>query len=82
MNKTRFTKIFASALLTCCVSVQPAEAAPKKLKVFILAGQSNMVGHSRGHTMATLLNADGPRDKALTELVFGKDGKLSNKRFD
>ena len=59
-----------------------ATAAEEKLKVFILAGQSNTVGHARGHTMATLFNADGPIDQALVELVFGKDAKLSKQRFD
>ena len=29
-------------------------SASEKLKVFILAGQSNTVGHARGHTIATL----------------------------
>ena len=58
------------------------QAADGPLKVFILAGQSNMVGHSRGHTMATLFNADGPRDQALIDLVFGKDAKISKKQFD
>lgn len=58
------------------------QAADKPLKVFILAGQSNMVGHSRGHTMATLFNADGPRDQSLIDLVFGKDAKISKKQFD
>ena len=82
MNKTRVTTVIASVLLACSVVVQPAEAASKKLKVFILAGQSNMVGHSRGHTMATLFNADGPRDEALIDLVFGKNTKLSKQRID
>lgn len=59
-----------------------AVAEDKKLKVYILAGQSNMVGHSNGHTMATLFNADGPKDTELIDLVFGKDTELSKKRFD
>jgi alpha-galactosidase len=74
--------IAASVLLAWCVFAQSAGAAEKKLKVFILAGQSNMVGHSKGHTMGTLFNADGPRDKALIDLVFGKSTKLSKKRYD
>ena len=82
MDKTGVTKSIASALLACCVGVQPAEAAPEKLKVFIVAGQSNTVGHANGHTMATLFNADGPKDEALANLVFGKDGKLSTQRYD
>jgi alpha-galactosidase len=55
---------------------------PQPVKVFILAGQSNTVGHSRGHTMGTLFNADGPKDQSLIELVFGKDTKLSKQRLD
>ncbi len=82
MNKTRVTTVIASVLLACSVVMQPAEAASKKLKVFILSGQSNMVGHSNGHTMGTLFNADGPRDEALAKLVFGKAAKISKKRVD
>jgi hypothetical protein len=69
-------------LLACCIAAQPAEAESKKLKVFILAGQSNMVGHCNGHTMATLFHADGPKDQALADLVFGKDAKISKQRVD
>ena len=54
----------------------------KPLRVFILAGQSNTVGHANGHTMGTLFNADGPKDKALADLVFRKDAKLSRQRID
>jgi hypothetical protein len=85
MNKRKVAMkvtMIASVLLLGWASTQPADAADKKLKVFILAGQSNMVGHSRGHTMSTLFNADGPKDEALVDLVFGKGGKLSKQRFD
>ncbi len=44
-------KAIASALLASCVGVLPAEAASRKLKVFILAGQSNMVGHANNQTI-------------------------------
>lgn len=71
-----------SLLLACCVFATPAAAESKKLKVFILAGQSNTVGHANGHTMATLFNADGPKDEALAKLVFGKDAKISKQRYD
>jgi len=82
MNKTRVLNVFAGVLLAAGIVAQPAEAASKKLKVFILSGQSNMVGHSKGHTMATLFNADGPKDQSLIDLVFGKDAKASKKRLD
>jgi alpha-galactosidase len=55
--------------------------AKEKLKIFILAGQSNTVGHARGHTIATLYKAGKPGDKALTEMVFGKDAAIE-KAFD
>lgn len=71
-----------SLILLACVFAQPAEAAAKKLKIFILAGQSNTVGHANGHTMCTLFNVDGPKDQALVDLVFAKDAKLSKQRLD
>ncbi len=82
MNTTRVSTVIASVLLGACVFAQPAEAASRKLKIFILSGQSNMVGHANGHTMGTLFNMDGPRDEALIDLVFGKDTKLSKQRYD
>ncbi len=54
----------------------------EKLKVFILAGQSNMVGHARAHTIATLLHSDQARDKELLQLVFDEDSGLSAKTLD
>lgn len=51
----------------------------EKLKVFILAGQSNMVGHARAHTIATLYHSDDPRDKELVELVFKNGSGISSK---
>ena len=45
-------------------------SAVEKLKVFILAGQSNTVGHARGHTIATLYKTGKPRDAELARMVF------------
>jgi len=67
-------------LLACAALALPAQAESKKLKIFIMAGQSNTVGHANGHTMATLFNADGPKDEALSKLVF--NGKMTKKRYD
>ena len=55
MNRTNAVKVFVGVLLACCVGLQPAEAASKKLKVFILAGQSNMEGQG-------VVSMDGERD--------------------
>ncbi|MBT7743099.1 MAG: hypothetical protein HN727_14935, partial [Opitutae bacterium] len=51
----------------------------KKLQVFILAGQSNMVGHANSHTIATLYDSDDAGDKRLTQMVFKKGSDLSKK---
>jgi hypothetical protein len=72
-NILAFAVLFAGALTV---------SAADTVKVFILAGQSNMVGHSRGHTVATLFNADGPKDKELSQLVFKKDSKVSKAMLD
>ena len=54
-----------------------AEPAKKKLQVFILSGQSNMVGHSYYITIPTLLTAKEPEVRDLAKLVFKKDAKIS-----
>ena len=56
--------------------------ANEKLKVFILAGQSNMVGHADAHTIATLFNSGNDRDNRLTKLVFKNDTVLSKKSLE
>lgn len=67
----------ATASLVSGATVFAADDA-KPLKVFILAGQSNMVGHSRGHTIATLFNSDGAKDKELTYRYAGRDFRLTD----
>jgi alpha-galactosidase len=59
-----------------------AKADGKKLQVFILAGQSNMVGHANSHTIATLYDSDDVGDKRLTQLVFKKGSDLSKKSLN
>ena len=54
-----------------------AEPAKKKLQVFILSGQSNMVGHSYYITIPTLLTAKEPEVRDLAKLVFKNDAKIS-----
>ena len=56
--------------------------ANEKLKIFILAGQSNMVGHADAHTIATLFNSGNDRDNSLTKLVFKNDSGLSKKSLE
>lgn len=54
--------------------------AGEKLKIFILAGQSNMVGHANPHTIATLYQSGTKRDNELAKMVF-KDGSGLSKKL-
>ena len=47
--------------------------AKEKLKIFLMAGQSNMQGHARPHTIATLYKSAKSKDKELLKLVFNSD---------
>jgi lysophospholipase L1-like esterase len=73
-----FVRIFCVLLLLLSgVRGEMAEPAKKKLQIFILAGQSNMVGHSYYITIPTLLTAKEPEVRKLANLVFKKDAKIS-----
>ena len=73
-----FVRIFCVLLLLLGgVHGEMAEPAKKKLQIFILAGQSNMVGHSYYITIPTLLTAKEPEVRKLANLVFKKDAKIS-----
>ncbi len=61
------------------LSITSPAFADKKLKVFILAGQSNTVGHANQHTLATLYRPGDARDKRLAKLVFKNNSGLSAK---
>src|SRR3954471_15010764 len=65
-----------SALLSCLVltvTASTATAADKPLKVYILAGQSNMQGHAHVSTLDSL--ADDPKTVPLLKEMRDKDGK-------
>jgi alpha-galactosidase len=62
------TAFVAFLMLQAC-----ALAADKPLKVFILAGQSNMQGHARVSTIDAL--ADDPKTAPLLKDMLGPDGK-------
>ncbi len=53
-----------------------AAPAKGKLQVFILAGQSNMVGHAGYITIPALLTVEEPRAKELAQWVF-KEGAIA-----
>ena len=69
----------ALLLLMGSVRGEMAEPAKKKLQIFILAGQSNMVGHANPHTIGTLYHSDEARDKRLIQMVFKNRSGLSKK---
>ena len=63
--------ISASFILVLSASNSLAtEPAAKKLQVFILAGQSNMVGHAHYITLPALLTAKEPGIERVRNLVF------------
>ena len=67
---------FSSALFILLLSAasSPAtEPAARKLQVFILAGQSNMVGHAHYITLPALLTAKEPGIERVRDLVIKKD---------
>ena len=73
MNRTNAIKVFVGVLLACGVGLQPAEAASKKLKVFILAGQSNMQGHVNVSTFDAM--ADDRKTAPILREMLAADGK-------
>ena len=81
MNIHLIKKGVLFAAIALSLSVTRSTLAGEKLKVFILAGQSNMVGHANPHTMATLYQSNDPRDKTLSEMVFKKESGLSKEKL-
>lgn len=66
--------MFRSSLVTLLLlAAGPATAADKPLKVFILAGQSNMQGHASISTFDSM--ADDPKTAPLLKQMRGDDGK-------
>ena len=65
------------AVATLFFLIASSTFAGEPLKIFILAGQSNMVGHARAHTIATLLASDNTRDQELVQSVLGQDSVVS-----
>ena len=77
MISSQIKRLLLLAVLALVLQPVSPAVAGEKLKVFILAGQSNMVGHARAHTIATLLASDKARDRELVRLVFKEGSGLS-----
>ena len=82
MNTDPFNRIVFLALAILISSIASPVIAKEKLKIFILAGQSNMVGHADAHTIATLFHSGTERDNKLTQLVFKDGSGLSKKALE
>jgi len=82
MNTNPFKKIVFLALAILISLIASPVIAKEKLKIFILAGQSNMVGHADAHTIATLFHSGTERDNKLTQLVFKDGSGLSKKALE
>jgi len=82
MNAKLKKRIVLVAVAASTLSIASPVFAGEKLKVFILAGQSNMVGHAGPHTIATLSQSGDARDKELTQLVFKEGSAISKKTLD
>ena len=72
------------ALLVALMTVNAVAAKPdsRKLQVFILAGQSNMVGHANFITIPTLFTAKEPEVRELAKLVFKDGAKVTRAMVD
>lgn len=68
-----FVALLVVPFMTCPTIAVGQTVASKKLQVYILAGQSNMVGHANVITIPNLLADPQPEVQALGRLVF-KDG--------
>jgi hypothetical protein len=75
MNRTTrpaFVVFTAALLLAPLAAIQAADAT-RPLKVFILAGQSNMEGHAKVETFDYI--GDDPATAPLLQQMRGADGK-------
>ena len=70
-------KRFLAILIASSLGVY-ATASAKPLKVFILAGQSNMEGHARVETFDYI--GDDPATAPLLQQMRGADGKAARVR--
>lgn len=68
-----FVALAAAAAFGTCPARAADDSKPKPLKVFVLAGQSNMQGHAHVSTFDSM--ADDPKTAALLKEMRGPDGK-------
>ena len=82
-TKTRRSVSLMLVLLALGTSTLAATApSSKKLQVFILAGQSNMVGHANYITIPTLFTDQRAQVQRLSQLVFKPGANVSRATVD
>lgn len=84
MNRT-LRMVCLHALLFSVISpnwTAAREPDPKRLQVFILAGQSNMVGHANYITLPRLFADERPEVQKLASLVFKKGANVTRETVD
>ncbi|HIA19389.1 MAG TPA: hypothetical protein EYN70_08245 [Planctomycetaceae bacterium] len=69
-------------LISGACGAEAAERASKKLQVFILAGQSNMVGHANYITIPRLFADERTEVQGLAKLVFKPNMKVTRATVD
>ena len=75
---TRRLHVIGLSLGMLCLScVTAVETGKKQLRVFILAGQSNMVGHSHYRTVPAILDDKDPGAQEVAKLIL-KGGAVSS----
>ena len=82
MSTALTSRLLILVFSAAAASLSPTVSAGEKLKIFILAGQSNMVGHANPHTIATLTQTGSARDKELLQLVFGEGSDVTREAVD
>lgn len=73
MSTPQFQKLILALVAACCLSATEASAQSKPLRVFILAGQSNMEGHAKVETFDYI--GDDPATVPLLKQMRGEDGQ-------
>lgn len=77
MSKAKLLSASVALLFALApVTSEAGEPAKKKLQIYILAGQSNMVGHANYITIPAMLTAEEPGVKQLAKLIF-KEGAIA-----
>jgi hypothetical protein len=77
------SKMILAVLFAVILGGQLGECGEKKkLKVFLLAGQSNMVGHCAFHTVPSLIGDNSLEGKRAAKLVFKDPDTVSDADVD